>query len=128
MLSFRKMRNQTCVQIGLTVISRGSTGSGIVFSTSVWTLHVEDCVVSGFSVGTPSSAGLTGALAGLTSVLGATILVGTASGPEAWTHRVTALPFCDSHTRGQSSLFTVTHSLASPSVMLSMPGTKNPQV
>ena len=70
MLSFRKMRNQTCVQIGLTVINQGSTGSGIVFSTSVGTLHVEDCVVSGFSVGRPSSAGLTRALAGLTSVQG----------------------------------------------------------
>jgi hypothetical protein len=43
---------------GLTVINQGSTGSGIVFSTSFGTLHVEDCVVSGFSAGPPSSAGL----------------------------------------------------------------------
>jgi len=43
---------------GLTVINHGSSGSGIVFSTSFGTLHVEDCVVSGFSVGIPSAAGL----------------------------------------------------------------------
>jgi hypothetical protein len=43
---------------GLTVINQGSTGSGIVFSSSFGTLHVENCVVSGFCVGPPSSAGL----------------------------------------------------------------------
>jgi hypothetical protein len=43
---------------GLTVINQGSTGSGIVFSSSFGTLHVEDCVVTGFSAGRPSSAGL----------------------------------------------------------------------
>jgi hypothetical protein len=43
---------------GLTVINQGSSGSGIVYSTSSGMLNVEGCVVSGFTLNPPSCAGL----------------------------------------------------------------------
>jgi hypothetical protein len=46
--------SDTVILRGLTINSQGSTGSGIVF-TAGGTLHIENCVVNGFSGSTTSS-------------------------------------------------------------------------